>query len=125
MITDAVHHVSFAVRDLALAKQFYGEFLGLPEIERPNMGSLGGVWYGAGPSQVHLIETPPGARLGQPPDTINPLANHVAFRIDDYSKVLDVMQQRGIEVMQTNAQLGQMWIRDPDGNIIELIEPKR
>jgi len=52
---------------------------------------------------------------------VNPLANHQAFGIDDYQQILDRLKARGVEVLETNPKLGQMWIGDPDGNVIELI----
>ncbi len=39
------------------ARRFYGELLGLEEIERPDFG-FPGAWYQAGPIQVHLIVPP-------------------------------------------------------------------
>ena len=35
------------------------------------------------------------------------------------------MKARDIPVLETNAEVGQMWIRDPDGHIIELIVDRR
>jgi glyoxylase I family protein len=33
---ETLHHVSLTVTDLARARTFYGEVLGLPELERPS-----------------------------------------------------------------------------------------
>ena len=120
MIVNGVHHVSFAVRDLAKSRRFYEDVLELEPIPRPEMG-IAGVWYGAGDSQVHLIATPPGADVGTAPGRITPLANHSAFAIDDYAKTLERLKARGAEVLETDARRGQMWVRDPDGNVLELI----
>ena len=70
---------------------------------------------------MHLIATPPGADVGTAPGRLTPLANHSAFAIDDYAKTLERLEARGVEVLQTDARRGQMWIRDPDGNVLELI----
>ena len=122
MIAQRVHHVSFAVSDLARSRRFYEDVLGLTEIPRPDFG-LAGVWYSAGENEVHLIATPEGNDVGRPPGSLTPLANHQAFAIDDYDKVLRMLEERGVEVMQTSPEAGQLWIRDPDGNVIELIRP--
>ena len=120
MLARGVHHVSFAVSDLARARRFYEGVLELESIPRPDLG-LPGVWYRAGTSEVHLIATPPGAHVGAPPERLTPLANHSAFAIDDYADTLARLKARGVEVLETNAERGQLWLRDPDGNVLELI----
>jgi glyoxylase I family protein len=120
MIAKSVHHVSFSVADLPRSRRFYEDVLGLVEIPRPDLG-LPGVWYRAGESEVHLIARPEGVDVGSAPSAINPLANHQAFAIEDYEKCLERLRARGVEVLPTSPAQGQMWIRDPDGNVIELI----
>ena len=80
-------------------------------------------WVADGPAgpEVHLIETPAGADIGTRPAAINPLANHQAFAIDDYAAVVRHLKSKGVEVLETGPDRGQMWVRDPDGNVIELI----
>ena len=117
------HHVSFAVRDLAASRRFYGELLGFGEIPRPELG-VPGTWYRVGESEVHLIETPAGFETGAPPPRLSPLANHAAFEIDDYEAALAALRAQGLEVLETSAARGQLWVRDPDGNVIELIRPQ-
>jgi len=124
VIATRVHHISFAVRDLAAARGFYEDLLGLEAIPRPELG-IPGAWYRSGACEVHLIETPAGAPAGAPPrGPLSPLANHQAFAIEDYAKVRDALRARGVEVLETSPERGQMWIRDPDGNVIELIAPR-
>ena len=41
MIARGVHHVSFAVSDLAKSRRFYEDVLELEPIPRPEMGSRG------------------------------------------------------------------------------------
>ena len=123
MIARSVNHISYAVSDLERSKRFYEDVLGLRTIPRPDLG-LPGVWYGAGNCEVHLIQCPEGADVGTPPSGISPLANHQAFAIDDYEKTLAFLEERGLEVLSTSPENGQMWIADPDGHVIELIDPK-
>ena len=120
MLATRIHHISFAVRDLARSKRFYQEILGLEPIERPDLG-LPGAWYRAGNAEIHLIATPEGVDVGSAPPGLTPLANHQAFAVDDYAKTLDFLEAREVEVLRTTPEAGQLWIRDPDGNVIELI----
>jgi glyoxylase I family protein len=118
----AAHHMSFPVSDLDRSRAFYEEVLGLKAIPRPDMGRLRGIWYGAGPCEVHLIETPAGVELGDPPPALNPMARHAAFSVSDYDKTLAHIQSHSLKVVENRAA-GQMWVCDPDGHIIELIMP--
>jgi glyoxylase I family protein len=119
----ALNHVSFPVRDLEQSLHFYRDLLGLELISRPNL-PFPGAWLGGNGIQVHLIVPPEGAPLGSPPPSLNPLAGHVAFAIDDYDAVVTALQDAGIETLEAGAEIGQLWVRDPDGHLIELIEPR-
>lgn len=114
------HHTSFAVTDMNRSRRFYEGILGLEEIPRPNF-PFRGAWYQAGDCQVHLIEIPSGFDRGQPPPALNPMANHAAFGVADYAETVRHLQAHDVEILEAGAERGQMWIRDPDGNILELI----
>ena len=122
MITRRAHHVSLCVHDLERARAFYGDFLGLPEIERPDFG-FPGVWYQAGDVQLHLIVPPEGVDTGTPASKLTPIAPHLAFEIDDYEKVQARAEACGLEVIGLGAKVGQLFVRDPDHNVVELIQP--
>jgi len=123
MIARSVDHVSFVVSDLERSRRFYEGCLGLRQIPRPDFG-IAGVWYAVGPSQLHLIAAPAGQ--GPPPaaGAFSPLANHCAFATDDYAKALAHLRERGLEVVEMTPPSGRIWIRDPDGNVIELVAPQ-
>jgi catechol 2,3-dioxygenase-like lactoylglutathione lyase family enzyme len=114
------HHVSFAVTDVERARAFYEGVLGLEEIGRPDFG-FPGAWYSIGDVQVHLIGPVPGFEVGTTPPAVSPVANHVAFAIDDYGATRDALRAKGLELFETGEEMGQLFIRDPDGNVIELI----
>jgi catechol 2,3-dioxygenase-like lactoylglutathione lyase family enzyme len=120
MIPTGAHHVSFAVQDLERSKRFYEDVLELEPIPRPEFG-IAGAWYRAGNVQVHLIAKPGAAPAAAPTGAPSPIANHTAFAIDDYAKTLEQLRARGAEVLEMRPGVGpQMWIQDPDGNVIEL-----
>ena len=124
MIARRIDHVSFAVRDLARSLEFYRGVLGLELAPRPDLG-IPGAWLQAGDAQVHLIEVPADFEAGTPPPALNPAAGHAAFGIDDYETALAKLRAHDLEVLAFGAASGQMWVRDPDGNIIELIAGRR
>jgi catechol 2,3-dioxygenase-like lactoylglutathione lyase family enzyme len=120
MIPRRAHHVSFAVGDLERSKRFYEDVLGLEALPRPDCG-IAGAWYRAGNVQLHLIARPGGDGAEPAPKPFSPIANHTAFGIDDYPETLSLLRQRGIDVLETRPGVGpQMFISDPDGNVIEL-----
>lgn len=112
--------MSFPVKDLDASRAFYEGVLGLESIPRPDLG-VPGVWYQAGACEVHLIQTMAGVEVGAPPPFLNPMARHAAFAVGDYAAALAALRAGGLDVLETSPEQGQMWVRDPDGHIIELI----
>jgi glyoxylase I family protein len=115
-----MNHISFPVRDLERSVHFYRDVLGLAPIPRPDL-PFPGAWLGSNGIQVHLIVPPEGAPLGSPRPSLNPLGGHVAFTIADYDAVVAALHAAGIETLEAGREIGQLWVRDPDGHLIELI----
>ncbi len=118
----AAHHMSFPIKDLERSRKFYQEILGLTEIPRPDFG-VPGLWLQAGAGQVHLIQVEENWDVGTPPETLNPAGRHAAFAVKDYTEALVHLKKAGLEVLETSKEKGQMWVKDPDGHIIEFICP--
>jgi glyoxylase I family protein len=117
MKLDGVHHVSLMVRDLAAARRFYVEALGLEEIPRPPF-PFPGAWLRSGAQEIHLIEEP-----GFEP----PAGQHFAFRASGLDALRERLTARGVEVRGPIDVPGagrQAFLKDPTGNLIELNEPK-
>ncbi len=115
-----LHHVSFAVKDVEASRRFFGEVLGLPEIDRPPF-KFRGAWYGIGDRALHLIEEADinkdaAARLGR--------SDHMALEVAGMDAVTAALDQAAIPYERgTNDALGfkQVFCADPDGHTIEFI----
>ena len=103
------------------ALAFYRDLLGLETIPRPDFG-IDGAWLSAGNAQIHLIVMMEGMQVDTPPPSLNPAASHLAFTIDDYAATLERIRAASLEVLPAGPEVGQMWVRDPDGHVIELID---
>ncbi len=126
---ETLHHVAISVSDLARARQFYGDVLGLEEIPRPNF-PFDGAWYRVGNREVHLIVSrEPTFRTGKGV-TLEDI--HFALRVKSYRAALAHLESNGCR--QTTDEPGrsmrvnpasvtgypQIHILDPDRNVIEI-----
>ena len=124
----AVSHVSVTVTDLEQARHFYGTVVGLREISRPAF-QFPGVWYDLGGElslHVSVKDAPsPRAMTSGPFDTRDP---HFALAVADADDLHARLERTGRpfhDFVQTPTGLRQLFVRDPDGNMIEFIGPTR
>ena len=121
MIT-RLHHAAVCVTDIARSKRFYAEVLGLREVPRPDFG-FPGAWYEFGDgSQLHLIvhDTPLALRGTTAIDTRD---GHLALRVDSYEATLAHLKRQGVDHIaqwDNKTPWAQIYVTDPDGNIVEL-----
>ena len=112
-----VHHVSLNVSDAEASGRFYVDALGLEPLERPDFG-VPGHWLALPDGrQVHLIEVD---------GWVGPDGQHVAFRVDDIDRAREELVSRGVDVSDPFEVPGagrQAFLKDPDGNLIELNQP--
>ena len=116
-----LHHVSICVADLERARRFYGDVLGLSEIERPPF-NFPGAWYAIGEVQLHLI-VHPNSLTFRGSTAIDSRDGHYALRVSSYQATLRHLRDRGIPCRERPHNLTawpQLFITDPDGNVIEL-----
>ena len=115
----AFHHAGFLVTDVDRAADFYENILGLQNLERPDFG-FPGRWYDLrNGHQLHLLvtETLPNNQSGNPK-----FDRHIAIQVPDVEiaaqelTALDVTFERG----SGRGGAAQLFLRDPDGNMIEL-----
>ncbi|MFC4103299.1 VOC family protein [Paenibacillus xanthanilyticus] len=118
---DGYHHVSILVTDLARAKAFYKNILGLKEIPRPPF-DFPGAWFAVGENgqQLHLIVHDGETRRAGGIDTRD---GHFALRVADYEAAIDWLSGHGLKYRAKPDSItgfAQIFLLDPDHNIIEL-----
>ncbi len=125
-------HLVLRVRDIARSLQFYQQVLGCTVArDRPDLGL---VHLRLGESMVDLIslDGPLGVRGGAGLALDNHNLDHFCLRIDpfDETSLLAFLAQQQVEVLAPASinygAEGEGWsvyIRDPDGNVIELKGP--
>ncbi|MCA0984407.1 VOC family protein [Halobacillus yeomjeoni] len=116
-----IHHVSLLVTDIEKAKHFYGSVLGFEESdERPGF-DFPGAWYQVGNTQIHLIVHEEGKTL-RGTTALDSRDGHFAIRVSDIEKFIHRMEAYEVEILdKPNSKTGwhQVFISDPDGNLIE------
>ena len=125
-----LHHVSLPVSDVARAKRFYSDVLGLQEIPRPPF-SFEGAWYQLGDRHLHLIKGANATfRDGKPIDSQD---LHFAIRVSSYRQALEYLTSKGYREDAADTDLlklkanpkatagfPQIYILDPDCNVVEI-----
>ena len=131
MRVEAIHHVSITVRDLERSRQFYAEILGLQPIARPPF-HFPGAWFAVGTGQqVHLIVHDGATFRGE--KGVDTRDGHFAVRVGSYRETVEFLRSKGYREdapdldlhrmrLQPQATAGfpQIYILDPDRNMIEI-----
>ena len=112
------HHAGLMVTDVPRAAAFYENVLGLKTLSRPGF-DFDGRWYDLGHGhQLHLmsIDQMPG-HTGQAG-----FDRHIALSVPDIEAAAQQLSAHGIEFTRGSGRSGrpQLFLRDPDGNMIEL-----
>lgn len=112
------HHAGFLVTDVERAAEFYEQVLGLTTLPRPDLG-FPGRWYDLrNGHQLHLMSVPGMPGHADPPRH----DRHIALSVADVRATEEKLKEMGIPVAYGSGRAGnpQLFIRDPDGNTIEL-----
>jgi catechol 2,3-dioxygenase-like lactoylglutathione lyase family enzyme len=99
------------------ARRFYGDLLGLPELQKPEpLRPRGGVWFGCGDQQLHV---------GVTADFAAAIKAHPALRVRplDLDAIAQRLSDAGSPVQWDDSipQTRRFYTADPWGNRIELI----
>ncbi len=124
-------HVVLRVRDLDAALKFYAGVLGCREERR--IEALGLVQLRAGAALIDLVpvDSPLGKAGGGSPDPTGKNVDHFCLRIEpfDADALAAHLQAHGVEPGDVGERYGadgygpSMYLRDPDGNTVELKGP--
>jgi catechol 2,3-dioxygenase-like lactoylglutathione lyase family enzyme len=101
------------------ARAFYQETLGIPEVDKPpHLAARGGCWFERGALKVHL---------GVERDFVAARKAHPAFVVDGLCELVARLDRAGYRVSEDQPLEGydRIYVDDPFGNRIELMEPTR
>lgn len=132
MVAPGLHHVLVATRDLEKCVAFYRDVLELRPIERPNF-SFGGAWFQFGGGQhLHIVIQDNATLRGD--KMLDTTDIHFALWMASFTKTADWLRSKGFSehlpesdmrrmVLRPHSIVGrpQIYIMDPDHNIIEFI----
>ena len=99
----------------AEARRFFGDVLGLEELEKPEpLRSRGGVWFRVGPQQLHV-----GVEHHFAPAR----KAHPAFSVTNYDELLARLDAAGAQVQPDDSIPGlrRCFVLDPWENRLELV----
>lgn len=123
-----LNHVSITVTDVAKAREFYTGVLGLQEIPRPAF-DFPGIWYDLGGGlSLHIILNDQLVRPAVERETIAARYPHFALWTDDADDTATRIEALGLpcrDVVSGPTGLRQVFVKDPDGNMVEFIGPTK
>jgi catechol 2,3-dioxygenase-like lactoylglutathione lyase family enzyme len=116
-VLDAIDHVQIAAPAgcEAEARRFFGELLGLEELEKPEpLRSRGGLWFRVGTQQLHV---------GVDQDFAPARKAHPAFAVSRYDELVARLRSAGAQVADDASIPGvrRCYVTDPWENRIELV----
>jgi catechol 2,3-dioxygenase-like lactoylglutathione lyase family enzyme len=115
-----IEHVQLAMpagRE-AEAREFYCRLLGMAEVRKPPaLARRGGAWFESGSAKIHLgVET----------DFRPARKAHPALLVTGLREVVERLRAAGVDVVEDPIQgFFRVYVDDPFGNRVELMEPGR
>ena len=102
------------------AKDFYSARLGLAEVPKPDATrGRGGAWYQLGGVQLHLsVEDGLEEQLSK---------RHICFVVENLHSTQEYLSGSGVEILPDPRPIPgtrRFYVRDPGGNLIEIVERK-
>jgi catechol 2,3-dioxygenase-like lactoylglutathione lyase family enzyme len=123
-----ITHVSVTVTDVGKAREFYSNTLSFQEIPRPAF-DFPGIWYSLGGDlQLHIILNDQLVRPAVERESIQARYAHFALWTEDCDATAARIEALGLpcrDVFSGPTGLRQVFVKDPDGNMIEFIGPSK
>ena len=121
MLNQGTVVATIAVRDLAAAQEFYGDVLGLEELDQ----QPGGVVYASGDGRLFIYESEYAGTNK---------ATAASWQISDIEPAIRDLKERGIDFehydnipgvtregdLHVAGNMKSVWFKDPDGNILNV-----
>lgn len=127
-----LNHCSLMVEDVERAKRFYCGVLGMEEVPHPEHYDFGIAWCRKEAAEVHLVRAADSVQHpGDPPLHPNPprddtFARHMCLRVANLDEAVKTLAEHDWPIVAGPRPRGdggsQLYIRDPDGHLIELAE---
>ena len=114
-----IEHVQLAMPagEEQRAREFYSHTLGIPEVPKPpELAKRGGAWFESEHLKIHL---------GVEGDFRPARKAHPALLVEDLRSLVTLLRGKGYSVVDDDALEGffRVYVSDPFGNRIELMEP--
>ena len=125
-----LQHVSILSSNLERSTAFYRDVLGMRQVPRPAF-NIPGVWLEFGPFQIHLIDNPKGSFRTR--TYIDSGDTHFALRVENFEDAILRLKEMGFRADADEndpwrmlvirggvAGFPQVYVLDPDNNVIEI-----
>lgn len=119
LILERVHHAQITIpkNAEAAAREFYCDFLGLREVEKPaSLKARGGFWLEIGAFQIH-VGTEDGVERER-------TKAHIAYLVNDLRGWREKLETKNIKILEGVPIPGceRFEFRDPFGNRVEFLQ---
>jgi catechol 2,3-dioxygenase-like lactoylglutathione lyase family enzyme len=129
-----LNHVNLVVKDLASAKQFYCEVLGMAERPRPADLAVRGAWLYSRSAEIHLIveafatHAPGDLSFDLPSKESVDIASsrHFSLVVNDTAALIECLSTHGVPIVfgpvKRFGGIVQTYSYDPDGHLVEFTQ---